>query len=207
MSFAYAQGEVHERKGMRQMGLSEVRNEIDRIDSEIKELLMKRMDCSYHVAEAKQAEGSTEIYRADRENAILENLGTDVAPEKKAEYLAVVRKVMETSRMYQYGLLYDWNEALFDSIVGSILAKGKSKKVRVYLTRYNQPNAMSSILSMIGDYGYNMEHMRLFKENKEENEVSFELIILGDVSETHMRKLLFQLSKESKDFSIEEVYA
>ena len=184
------------------MTLEECRKNIDAIDPQIRQLLMKRVDCAYCVAQAKQAAGETNVYRADREAAILERLGAEVPEDRRAGYLAVVRKVMETSRMYQYGLLYDWNEGIFDSIAGSSLIQGKTSSVKVHLTRQNRPNAMSSILAMIGDYGYNMSRMELMKETEEK--VTFELTILGDATLIPMKKLLFQLSKESENFCILE---
>ena len=87
------------------MELTEIRNKIDALDEEIKALLLQRLACSKEVAEAKAEKGETEIYRADREEAILERLGNEVPEAVRREYLAIVRKIMETSRMYQYGLL------------------------------------------------------------------------------------------------------
>ena len=83
----------------------------------------------------------------------------------------------------------------------------RTDRVRVCLTRENRPNAMSSILSMIGDYGFNMEQMELIREDPERQTVSFELVIIGDLHETRMKKLMFQLSKESMDFRILSCYS
>ena len=170
------------------MALEDVRKQIDGIDTRIRELLMERLDCSAQVAEAKLAVGETTVYRADRETEILDRLGAQVTEDRRAGYLAVVRKVMETSRMYQYGIMYDRLEDPF------------------CLTRENRPNAMSSILSMIGDYGFNMEQMELIREDTERQTVTFELVIIGDLHETRMKKLMFQLSKESMDFRILSCY-
>lgn len=188
------------------MNLEQIRETIDAIDPEIRELLMKRLDASRLVAQAKKEAGSTDIYRADREEAILARLSEGVPEERKAGYLAVVRKIMETSRMYQYGLLYDWTPGLFGERFGTtVIAEGCSR-VRVRLTRDNRPNAMSSILSMIGDYGFNMDRMELIREDAEAGTVTFELLIIGDLNRTDMKKLMFQLSKESRDFAILENY-
>lgn len=188
------------------MTLEEARAQIDAIDSQLESLLMDRMNCSYEVAQAKAAAGETQIYRADREEAILERLGAKVPEDRRAGYLAIVRKIMEISRMYQYGLLYDWIDGLFDEIVGNLAIPEHTTHVRVRLTRENRPNAMSSILSMIGDYGYNMDRMNLMRENDTEHTVTFELLILGDLGDPHMKTLMFQLSKESMDFHLLEAY-
>ena len=187
------------------MTLEEIRKEIDAIDPKIRALLMKRFCCAYRVAEAKHMSGDLRVYRPDREEEILSRLSKEVPEEQRAGYLAVVRKIMQTSRMYQYGLLYDWNEGLFEPLIRDIVIPGNASRVRVRLSRPNRPNAMSEILSMIGDYGYNMELMELIADNREEGTVTFELTILGNLNETNMRKLMFQLSMESMNFTIEAV--
>jgi len=186
--------------------LEEIRCQIDSIDSEIRELIMKRLDCSRNVAMAKQASGNLVIYRADREAEILERLGQGVPEDRKAEYLAVVKKIMETSRMYQYGLLYDWNDGLFSERFGNIDIPTEASHIRFTLTRPNQPNSMAQILSMIGDYGCNTMLMELVGEDKENGTVTFALTILGNLNEEHMKKLMYQLSMESRDFTIEHVW-
>jgi chorismate mutase len=181
--------------------LSGIRARIDAIDPQIRELLMQRMDCSRDVAHAKLEAGETTIYRADREEAILKRLGEGVPDERLAGYLAVVRKIMEASRMYQYGLMY---EALGDPF--SPLAKGLDVKpgmtwVKVRFTRPDTPGSMASILGMIGDYGFNMERMEQL-EPEEAGTAAFELTIRGDLSELRMKRLMFQLSRECGNFKI-----
>ena len=153
------------------MTLEEIRNEIDAIDPKIRALLMKRFDCAYQVAEAKNRSGDLRVYRPDREDEIL----------------------------------YDWNEGLFEPLIGDITVPENAGRARVRLTRPNRPNAMSEILSMIGDYGYNMELMELIADNREEGTVTFALTILGNLNETNMKKLMFQLSMECMNFRIEAV--
>ena len=188
------------------MTLEEVRCQIDSIDAEIRELIMKRLDCSRNVAMAKQASGNLVIYREDREAEILERLGQVVPEDRKAEYLAVVKKIMETSRMYQYGLLYDWNDGLFSERFREIDISTEASHIRFTLTRPNQPNSMAQILSMIGDYGCNTEFMELIGEDREKSTVTFTLTILGNLNEEHIKKLMYQLSMESRDFTIEHVW-
>lgn len=183
------------------MNLQEARQKIDAIDPQIRKLLMERLDCSLEVAKSKQAAGETNIYRADREQFILDKLSEGVPADRLREYLAVVRKIMETSRMYQYGLLFEWNPELFQKLAQGIEIKPGGTRVKVRLTRPDRPNAMSSILNMVGDYGYNMQYMELISFNPDKT-VTFELTILGDLSQTPTQTLLFQLSKESQDFQI-----
>ncbi len=102
--------------------------------------------------------------------------------------------------MYQYGIIFDNLEDLFSPLAENINIKSSNTRVRVSLTRENRPNAMSSILSMIGDYGFNMDRMELVNQDNEH--VTFELLIIGNLNDVKMQKLMFQLSRESKNFSI-----
>lgn len=190
------------------MTLEEVRSQIDHIDSELKALIMDRMDCSFHVAEAKFADNSTSVYRADREHEIIERLAETIPLDRRPEYIAVLRKIMEASRMYQYGLLYDWNgeETVFAPLVDGVTTKDSDTRCRIRVTRFNRPNAMSSILSMVGDYGYNMETMTFISEDTTNNTVTFDLTIIGSLTSVNMKKLMFQLSRESESFSILESF-
>ncbi len=184
--------------------LDEVRAKIDSIDPKLKELIMQRLDCSYQVAEAKVESGDLTIFRQDREDAILERLGEGIPEERLNGYLAVVRKIMETSRMYQYGLMVDWIDDLVDPLVEGVPAAEDAQYIRLHLTRPNKPNAMSAILSMIGDYGYNMHRMELIEENADR--VTFELVVRGNLADKKIRTLMYQLSMESTDFKILENY-
>lgn len=180
------------------MTLEEIRKEIDKIDQQIKELFLQRMEVAKHVAEVKYASGD-EIYKADREAQIISRLTSDVASELKMEYTAFIRKIMEVARKYEYGLIYSWNPEVASELIKNA-TESQSGYVKIRMTRPNQVNSMSVILSMIGDYGFHMKHITLLEEQKEE--VRFELVICGDIMNEEMKKLIYQLSKESRDFEV-----
>ena len=182
--------------------LSEIRKDIDRIDEEIRELLMQRLDCSEEVVQAKICDQNYVIYRGDREKSMLERLGSKVPEKRREGYLAVVRKVTETSRMYQYGFLFEQVPELFEELTGEIDLKTPTDLVTVYLERADVPNSMSAILSMIGDYGFDMEQMRLDGYSGDHRAAKFELTIRGDITLERMQKLLLQLAMESENFRI-----
>ena len=182
------------------MQLSEIRTQIDSIDAQLKELLLARLGCSEQVAAAKREAGSTEIYRPERAAAILARLGADVDPATKPEYLAVVSKVIETSRMYQYGLLYDADPAIFEQVSGHELCGASTSSITARLTCENKPGAMGAALSIVGDWGYNARRLDLLTQD--ESAASFELQIVGNACEPAMRKLLFQLASETLEFRI-----
>ena len=141
--------------------LAEIREDIDRIDQKIRELIMERLNCSTEVVASKIRDKNYVIYRADREESMLENLGADVPIDRRAGYLSVVRKVTETSRMYQYSILYEKVPELFEKLIDSLDIPGKLKSIPLMLTSTDIHNAMSSILSMISDYGYTVDQMKL----------------------------------------------
>lgn len=185
--------------------MQEIRARIDSIDKQIKELLNARMACSYEIARSKHEAGTTSVYCPEREKAIYEKLGEGVPDNLKVGYLSIVRAIIETSRMYQYGLLYDWNENVFQEIKGYELADQQGNTIAVRLSRRNEPNTMSSLLRMIGDYGFDMRTMQLAEER--EDAVVFDLTFNADPQTDHTRKLLFQLSKECESFEITSVSA
>lgn len=83
------------------MSLDEIRQEINTIDARLKELFLKRMDCSGQVAEEKKkTKGS--VYVREREAEIIARELADVPEEKKPEYEMFLKQVITISRTYQY---------------------------------------------------------------------------------------------------------
>lgn len=185
--------------------LDEIRVMIDEIDEQIKTLIMKRLDCSKMVVESKIADENYVIYRADREVAMLERLGADVPDDRREGYQAIVKKITEISRMYQYGILYNEVTTLFTDLIKGMEIPKDCAAVKVRLTRPNIPNGMSAILCMVGDYGYDMREMKLIEYSKDQCDVTFELVMLGNLNEEHMKTLMLELSMESKNFEILEL--
>ncbi len=186
------------------MTLEEARRQIDSLDREIRELLMRRMELSYAVAESKKASGDITVYRPEREKEILQSLGQDVPEERRDAYLAVVRKIMESSRRYQYSLLYDRLPEIGERMFSSVTVPADCARVCLRLTRPNRPDSMAEILSMVGDAGCDMEEMDLLGYDGAQENVTFLLTVLCDLNRTDIRKLMFQLSMESRDFEILE---
>lgn len=83
--------------------LSEIRSDIDRIDSEIIELFKKRMDCAKEVGIYKKSQ-NTPVLNQDRENDIL-----DAVEKKGGEYGSHARllysNIMELSRALQHNIV------------------------------------------------------------------------------------------------------
>ena len=93
------------------MELSDIRKEIDAVDAEIKELFQKRMQLADEVAKVK-AETNDAIYKPDREMAIIDNQSAGLDKSIKQEYKALIKRVMEISRKYQYGRTLELRDCL-----------------------------------------------------------------------------------------------
>lgn len=85
------------------MTLEEIRKEIDSTDRAIKELFLKRMELSQKVAQTKMATADT-IWKPERERQLISGLTADVPEELRTGYASFLKKLMEISRKYQYGL-------------------------------------------------------------------------------------------------------
>lgn len=84
------------------MTLEEVRKNIDRVDGQIRELFIERMGLAEQVARIK-AQTEDAIYKPEREAAILEKQSKNMDPHLVKEYKALIKRIMEVSRKYQYG--------------------------------------------------------------------------------------------------------
>lgn len=84
------------------MTLQEVRTEIDSVDGQIKQLFKRRMQLAENVAAIK-AQTADAIFKPDREEAIIHRQTADVDDTIKMEYTALIKRIMEVSRKYQYG--------------------------------------------------------------------------------------------------------
>ena len=83
--------------------LGQIRERIDRVDGNMRKLFCERMGLSKQVACIKAQTDDT-IYKPDRETAILEKQSEGMDPQLVMEYRAMLRRMMEISRKYQYGL-------------------------------------------------------------------------------------------------------
>ena len=93
------------------MTLEEVRKEIDKVDSQIKKLFSERMELAENVSKVKAETGDV-ILKPEREEIIISNLTEDVKPSIVKEYTALIKRIMEISRKYQYGITLDLRNCL-----------------------------------------------------------------------------------------------
>ena len=199
------------------MTLDEIRKEIDAIDPALRELLLKRLDCSREVARVKLAAGETNVYRADREAAILARLSEGVPAEKLPSYLSVVRRIMEASRFYQYSLMYErlsagtarpgeaGTEAYHDRTASAspcAVERGivHAAPLRVSFRLPDRAGALASLLGFIADMGVSLQDLKMLGRSGEQ--VSFMLETKPIANPALCAKLVFVLERETQDFII-----
>ncbi|HHU18568.1 MAG TPA: bifunctional chorismate mutase/prephenate dehydratase, partial [Clostridiales bacterium] len=88
------------------MTLNELRERIDELDRNIKELFLKRIDVSKEVAQIKFHTGD-KILKPEREKEIIQNLCDDLDENLKYPYASLLRKYMELSRCIQYSKMLE----------------------------------------------------------------------------------------------------
>ena len=81
------------------MTLEEVRAGIDAVDTQMKPLFLKRMECGKHVAEVKAQTGG-DVFVLERELEIIEKRATDVDPEIQEEYKTFLRHTRDAGKSY-----------------------------------------------------------------------------------------------------------
>ena len=188
------------------MTLEEARRQIDALDLEIRGLLMRRMDMSRAVAESKKRSGDLTVYRPEREREILLSLGKDVPEERRGSLLAVVRKILQQSRAYQYSLFYDWDPGAAGELFRDLQIPETCAGVRLRLKCPDRPGALAGILSMFGDAGCDLCGLVPTGNGGTGEYAGFEMTVMCDLNRKETRKLMYQLSMESRDFEILEAF-
>ena len=95
------------------MTIDELRNEIDKIDNEMKSLFVQRMGVSKQISDIKAASGA-DIYNPEREKEIIEKRSSDIDESIKNEYISMVKNVIGLSRKYQYRNIMEKNGSELD---------------------------------------------------------------------------------------------
>ena len=249
------------------MDLSDVRKNIDRVDGEIRRLFVERMTLADQVACIK-AKTEDKIYKPDREEVIIKKQTEGMKPELVREYTALIKRIMEVSRKYQYGRtlelrqcfpfeytkvpavilkpamvreeLYTCEDYSKDKVitvasyeeVADYIKEGKAdagigiieevgigvsdtlvvlpshNRVKIMFECPNHSGSISSILSMISDYGVNLTeiHSRPFWKDNSWN-YKFFAELNANIDTKEIRALLYQLSQETEYLKILGSYA
>ena len=80
--------------------INQIRNEIDLIDKDLRELFLKRMNLSKSVAEYK-LENNISVEDVNREIEIISKNSCEVSDELKQYYIDFLKKIITLSKDYQ----------------------------------------------------------------------------------------------------------
>lgn len=182
------------------MTLEEARRDIDAVDTQMKPLFLKRMDCAKKVAEVK-AETGGDVFVLERELAIIEKRAGDVSPEVYDEYVAFLRHLMSVSRRYQYGQLTDMQDMVVNEAVKDAGEDPDKEhtKVEISFTCPLQTSDLNLFLNMAKLNQIPISGMTL--ETKDGVQL-VDMTLEGTIKEQKMRQLLCQIGKEADAFKI-----
>jgi len=191
--------ETKRKKEETAMSLEEIRAEIDALDTQMKPLFLKRMECAKHVAETKAVTGG-DVFVLERELAIIEKRASDVE-EVYDEYVAFLRHLMSVSRRYQYGILTVMQDAVLEAALSAAGLSGEEdhRQVEIGFSCKKDASDLNLYLNMAKLNGIAIDRMELHTVDGVQK---VSMVLDGTVKDSNMRRLLCQLGKESENFEI-----
>lgn len=185
------------------MTLEEVRAGIDAVDTQMKPLFLKRMECGKHVAEVKAQTGG-DVFVLERELEIIEKRATDVDPEIQEEYKTFLRHLMSLCRKYEYELLPEMQEKVMTAALtaAGLTAETEHTQVKIGFTCQKETSNLNLFVNMTKLNGIQIDAMNLMTENGIQKVT---MTLDGKITDAGMRCLLCQIGKEAEEFRILEL--
>ncbi|MBQ0079495.1 MAG: chorismate mutase [Eubacterium sp.] len=184
------------------MGLDKIRKDIDALDTKIAELLMQRLDYAEQVVQTKIDDGVTNIYLAEREDDIMENILKNIPEERKDTSRALMRKIVEISRTHQFNILNQQVPGLLDEYLEDVEIPEEPTRIRFEAIRPNIEGQMGVICTLIGDAHFNIQEVQQMDNSVDNASSRLWFTVDGDIYDPKMKTLLIQLAQESEGFSI-----
>lgn len=181
------------------MTLDEVRVEIDAVDTQMKPLFLRRMECARHVAEAKTVTGD-DVFVPERELAIIEKRAAGVE-EVYDEYVEFLRHLMSVSRRFQYGILTGMQEQVMEAALeaAGLDENQEHTQVEVGFSCKKDASDLNLYLNMAKLNSIAIDQMEVKTESGVQK---VRMVLDGNVKESNMCRLICQLGKEAKGFEI-----
>lgn len=190
------------------MTLEEVRAGIDAVDTQMKPLFLKRMECGKHVAEVKAQTGG-DVFVLERELEIIEKRATDVDPEIQEEYKTFLRHLMSLCRKYEYELLPEMQEKVMTAALAAagltaagLTAETEHTQVKIGFTCPKETSDLNLFVNMTKLNGIQIDAMNLMTENEIQKVT---MTLDGKITDAGIRCLLCQIGKEAEEFRILEL--
>lgn len=180
--------------------LEKVREEINVIDEQMKELFLKRMLCAKQVARIKEKTGG-DVFVPERESLILQKRTKDIVPEFQEEYVAFLKHLMSICRKYEYQLLPQMQKKVIDMKLEEtkLESQEKTSQVKITFTCEKEKSNLNLFLNMITLNKIQISSINLTLENGRQKII---MVLDSSIAETNMQCLLCQLGKEAEDFQI-----
>ncbi len=185
------------------MTLEEARREIDAVDTQMKPLFLKRMECARKVAEVK-AETGGDVFVLERELAIIEKRAGDVDPEVYEEYVMFLRHLMSVSRRYQYGKLVGMQDTVVDGAAAAAGVDEDAAHTQVEIA-FDCPAEASDLNLFVNMAKLNKIRIDRMKVETQEGVQKVSMALEGNLRESSLRRLLCQIGKEAENFRITAV--
>ena len=182
------------------MTLEEARADIDAVDTQMKPLFLKRMECAKKVAEVKAGTGG-DVFVLERELSIIEKRAGDVDQEVYDEYVTFLRHLMSVSRRYQYGKLTAMQDAVVDGAAAAAGVDENAAHTQVEIS-FTCPAATSDLNLFINMTKLNKIAIDSMNLSTEGGVQKITMTLDGNLKESNMRRLLCQIGKEADDFKI-----
>lgn len=167
------------------MKLDKIRQQIDQIDTQMKELFLKRMELSAQVIATKKETGGA-VFVPEREAEIIKNRSEDIK-ENVSEYQMFIKQVMGISRTYQYSKIVDTAEELTNLPMGE-------GEVTFKILDKNDEMRLSFMLDAIVLAGLLIQ--KLSKIEKTKDGSIYQLTVSGDFSKELARGAILQIYRE-----------
>ncbi len=182
------------------MSLDEIRLHIDAVDTQVKKLFLERMDCARQVAQEKAKTGG-DVFVQSREEAIIDGRTADVSPDRQAEYAYFLLLLMSISRRYQYGLLPDMRRQVLEELgsrSGLDLNVPHTEIQVCFSCALGEPK-LALFSNMAALNGIAVSSLTLTTQDETQH---VRATLKGNVQQENMQRLLCQLGKELREFTI-----
>ena len=176
------------------MDLDEIRQEINLVDNQMKELFLKRMELAYQVAENKKRTQKA-VYVPKREEEVLAACIKGVSEEYQLECKTFFGELMEISRAYQYSKLTEESEKR------NMLLDGEGRALLEFTCTQGERHFRAILLAVLSS-GLTAEEV--FTEKKECG-YCCRLRVSGDFSSKRAKAAVVQILEETEHVLIREI--
>lgn len=184
------------------MTLEETRAQIDKVDTRIKALFLKRMELAEQVAATKKRSGS-DVFVPERERSMIQGESADVPKCLRSEYIAFLKYLTGASRRHQYGMLPEMQDAVINKALerSGLSAQAPHSRIQTSFTCERDSSIFALLIALANAGGIGIGIGYLHSEADGANRL-VSMSLIGNVNDPAIRQLLCQIGKETVDFRI-----